>query len=826
MDALLRDLRHALRQWRSAPAFTLTAILTLAFGIAATTAVFSIVEGVLLRPLPFPDPAALVTLGDVIDGAPDSGATWGVTAHGVRTYLRDTRAFDSLSAYQATSYELSGLGDAERVNGARLTAGTFAVLGVAPLLGRGFTAAEDDGAQAVAVLSYPTWQARFHADPHIIGRSLQLDRKPYEIIGVMPRGFEYPLIPGQHNRSELWVPMSFTEAQLVQGAGAWSYYMVGRLKPGVTPAQAAQDAMNGARQIMHDFPPALATRKIHPAVQPLDEATVAQARPLVRTLFLAVTVVLFIACANLAGLLLVRVIQRQREIAVRVALGARRIAVLRQALVEALSLSLCGGLLGLLLAAIALHVGVGQLPETLPRVASIGLDWRVVAFALALALLTGIFCGAIPAFAAARIGVNQTLKDNARSSSGGHARLRSALVIAELAVALVMLVAAGLLVRSFQNMRAVGLGFDAGNTLTASYSLPREHYSKQSEVDDFHLRLRTQLEQLPGVQAFGTTSMLPAAHVEFGGTFTPEGYVAAEGAGLNIAWIPQVAGNYFQAQGIPILRGRAFGDADRDGAPLVAIVNRTLAEHYWPGQDPIGKRLHRGPKEATLPWLTVVGEIGEVKQIAADVATDEQVYVPASQTRAAAGTFAPPNMLTGLSGTLVLRGTLPQEQMAGSLRAIVRALDPQLPLTHVQSMASVVDAGQAPRRFNTVLIAGFAAAALLLALLGIYSVVAFSTMLRTREIAIRLALGSPPARVLRLILASGAKLALGGCVIGGIGAIFATRLLRSFVFQVDALDPAVLVCAVLAIVLVTLGASVLPARRAAAVDPLQALRAE
>jgi hypothetical protein len=295
---------------------------------------------------------------------------------------------------------------------------------------------------------------------------------------------------------------------------------------------------------------------------------------------------------------------------------------------------------------------------------------------------------------------------------------------------------------------------------------------------------------------------------------------------LNIAWIPQVTGNYFQAQGIPILRGRAFSDDDRDGAPLVAIVNRTLAEHYWPGQYPIGKRLHRGPKEATLPWLTVVGEIGEVKQIAADVPTDEQVYVPTSQTRAAAGNFAPPGMLTGLSGTLVLRGTLPAEQLANALRAIVRSIDPQLPLTHVQSMENVVSAGQAPRRFNTVLITIFAGAAVLLALLGIYSVVAFSTMLRTQEMAIRLALGSPPSSVVRLILVSGAKLCLAGCVIGGIASIFATRLLRSFVFQVDALDPPVLMFAVVVIFLIALAASVLPARRAAAVDPLDALRVE
>jgi hypothetical protein len=297
--------------------------------------------------------------------------------------------------------------------------------------------------------------------------------------------------------------------------------------------------------------------------------------------------------------------------------------------------------------------------------------------------------------------------------------------------------------------------------------------------------MRTRLERLPGVQAVGVTTMLPAADVEFLGTFTPEGYIPPKGAGLNLAWIPQLMGNYFAAQGIPVIRGRDFTPADREGAPLVVIVNRTLAEHYWTGQDPIGKRLHRGPKEANLPWLTVVGEIGDVKQLAADVPTQEQFYLPSSQTKADAGSFAPPGMLTGTGGSVVLRGQLPPEQMADSLRAIVHSIDPQLPLTQVESMDLVVSEGQAPRRFNTALVSTFAGAAVLLALLGIYSVIAFSTALRTQEMAIRLALGSQRSSVMRLILVAGAKLGVAGCGIGAIAAVFATRLLRSLLFQVD-----------------------------------------
>ncbi|MGC2547438.1 MAG: ABC transporter permease [Silvibacterium sp.] len=828
MELLFQDVRYALRQLRKSPGFTLTAVLTLAFGIGATTAIFSIVEGVLLRPLPFPNQARLVTLGDRLEGVNYGADVPGVTAPGVRTYMRDTRAFSSLGGYQLSTYELSGQGDPAQINAARLTASMFPVLGVSPLMGRAFTQQEDESAQQVAVISYQTWHSRFHGDAHILGRKILLDRKPYEIIGVMPREFEFPLVPGQLNRSELWVPMSFTQAELIQGAGNWGYNLVGRLKPGVTPAQAQQDAVSAAQEIMRNFPPALSSRRIHPSVQPLDEVTVAQARPLVRTLFLAVIVVLFIACANLAGLLLVRVIRRRREISVRLALGASGAAVVRQSLVEALLLSISGGLLGLGLAWIALRVGVRFLPETLPRVSSIGLDWQVVTFALGLGVLTGVACGLIPAFAAARTGVNEALKEGGRTgtSGAGHARLRSALVVAELAVALVLLTASGLLMRSFEKMRSVGVGFHTDHTLTATYNLPRQQYSTQAAIDAFNLTMRTRLEQLPGVQAVGVTSMLPAADVEFLGTFTPEGYIPPKGAGFNLAWIPEVMGNYFQAQGIPMIRGRDFTPADRDGAPLVVIVNRALAEHYWPGQDPIGKRLHRGPIEARLPWLTVVGEIVDIKQLAADVPTEEQFYIPFSQAKADAGSFAPPGMLSGRGGSIVMRGQLPPEQMADSLRAVVRSIDPQLPLTDVESMDHVVSEGQAPRRFNTALISAFAGAAVLLALLGIYSVIAFSTALRTQEMAIRLALGSQRSSIMRLILVSGAKLGLAGCGIGIVAAVFATRLLRSLLFQVDSLDPIVLVLATVSILLLALVASVIPARRAASVEPMEALRTE
>jgi predicted permease len=828
MRSIVQDIRYALRQLRKSPGFTLTAVLTLAFGIGATTAIFSIVEGVLLRPLPFPDPDRLVLFGDIPEGVAAAAAAYNVTAPAARIYARDTHAFSALGAFQQTGYELSGAGDAAQISASRLTASVFPALGVSPLMGRTFTQQEDEGSQQVTVISYQMWHSRFHGDMHILGQTIQLNRKPYEIIGVMPREFEFPLVPGQLNRSELWVPMSFSQGELVNGVGSWNYSMVGRLKPGVTPVQAIEDAKPAAQEIMRGFPPAMGSLRIHPVTQSLAENTVGQARPLVRTLFLAVAVVLFIACANLAGLLLVRVIRRRREISVRLALGASGAAILRQSLVEALLLSVAGGLLGLALAFTALRVGVSFLPESLPRISSIGLDWKVVGFALLLAVLTGILCGLIPAVAAARTGVNEALKEGGRTgtSGSGHARLRSALVIAELAVALVLLTASGLLLRSFEKLRSVDIGFRADHTLTASYGLPQRQYSTQAAVDSFNTELLTKLRQLPGVQAVGITDLLPDSGANSNCVFVPEGYVPPKGAGMNSAWPPQVIGDYFRASGIPLLRGRDFTEADRAGAPLVVIVNRTLAEHYWPGQDPIGKRIKVGVPETPLPWMTVVGEIADIKETSADAETKNQFYTTPSQFKVAIGSFAPPDMLVGNYGSIVLRGQLPPEQMADSLRAVVRSIDPQLPLTQVESMERVVQEGQASRRFNTVLISSFAAAAVLLALLGIYSVIAFTAAMRTHEMAIRLALGSQRANVMRLVLISGAKLGLTGCAIGAIGAVFAMRLLRSMLFQVDPLDPSVMALAAISIFLLALAASLVPARRAASIDPMQALRTE
>jgi predicted permease len=830
MQNFFFDLRFVLRQLRKSPGFAITAVLMLAFGIGATTAIFSIVEGVLLRPLPFPDPSRLVVLADSLQGADLSGdGEAGVTVPDIRAYTRETTSFTALGGYTFNGYELSGAGEAAQVNAARMTSGVFSALGVQPQLGRFFTADEDEHSQQVTLLSYATWKNRFNGNPQILGTKILLDRKPYIVIGVMPRNFEFPLVSGQLNRTELWVPMSFSAQELIPAAAAnWSYSMVGRLKPGISTTQARNDAERVAQDIMRNYPAMMSSLHISALIKPLHEETVSQTRPLLRTLFLAVAVVLLIACVNLAGLMLVRAIRRQREIAVRLALGARAFALLRQAILESVVLSVAGGLVGLGLAGAALQVGRSLLPESLPRIDEISLNWEVVGFSLLLAVVTGLLCGLAPAFAALRTNVNGTLKEGGRSGTvgGGHARLRSTLVVAEIAIALVLLAASGLLLRSFEKMRSVDLGFHPDHVATASYGLPQKQYSTQPAIDAFNDELLRRLRQLPGVQAAGLSSFLPASGGNGNETFVVDGYVAPQGASMNLATPAAVIGDYFRAMSIPLLRGRTFTEADKPGAQLVVIVNHKFAQHYWPNQDPIGQRIRIGTKEMQTPWETIVGEVADVKQGSPDDVSHEQFYRPVAQQHEDAGTLAPPDDLNGNGGYIVLRSSLPPEQMESALRTAVRAIDPQLPLTQVQTMEEAVSESEAPRRFNTVLITSFAFAAVLLAVLGIYSVIAFSVASRVQEMAIRMALGSQRAGIVRLVLESGIKLAAIGCALGLAGAAAASTLLRSLLFGVSPFDPLVLTGAAVGVLLLSLAASMLPAFRAASIEPMQALRGQ
>jgi predicted permease len=828
----LLELRLAIRYLLKTPGFTATAVLMLALGIGATTAVFSVVEGVLLRPLPFPHPEKLVVVSDFAPGLNLKGnGESGVTAFDIQAYTRDTHSFESLGGYQQTTYELSGMGEPMQVIASRLSGGVFPALQVAPLLGRFFAQREDEQKERVVVLSYSFWQTRLHGDAGVLGAKFLLDRQPYVVIGVMPRGFEFPLLPGRHlNHSALWVPASLTSAELSFDQGAvFGFDMVGRLKPGITPAQAQSDAERVAQETMRTHPPSVTGFSWHAVVRSLHEETVERARHLVRTMFLAVFVVMLIACANFAGLLLVRAVRRRREAALRLALGAPASALLRNAILESLLLSVSGGLLGLLLASNALSLVLSRLPEALPRTNEIGLDWRVAAFALLLAVATGLVCGLAPAFAALRTSVNEVLKEGGRTGAagGGHERLRSALVVGEIAVAMVLLVACGLLLRSFEKMRAVDLGFRPDHTLTAYYALPEQPYGTQAAVNQLGEELTRRLQHLPGVKYAGLTSFLPDTGMYNRSVFVVEGYVPPQGVDQPLGIEVMVRGDYLQAMGVRLLGGRFFTPADSANAPLVVIVNHKLADHYWHGADPVGKRIRMDSQETNkASWMTIVGVAADLKDGPPDAPSMEQFYLPVEQVEKANGGWAVPTDLNGDWGYIALRSETPPEQMASLLSGTVRSIDPQLALDDVQSMEQAVSNSEALRRFNTALISAFAIAAVLLAALGIYSVVAFSAALRSHEMAIRMALGSQRSGILALVFTSAVKLAIVGCAVGLLASSAVSHLMRSFLFGVSPFDPLVLTLGAVFVLILALVASLLPARRAASIDPMRALRAD
>ena len=826
MPKILSDLKLVFRRLRKSPGFTAAAVLMLAFGIGATTAIFSIVDGILLRPLPFPNANRLVTLGDQV-----SGTDWGhndpgpVTGPEVVVYPRDTRSFEYLGGYGGAGFELSGVGQPAQIDATRMTPSVFSALGVAPLMGRIFTTQEDQQRQQVAVLSYATWKSRFHGNPKILGVKILLDRKPYLIIGVMPRNFEFPLDPGP-DHSELWVPLSLSPQELSADAStSWYLNLVGRLKTGVSVAQAESDAERVAQQIMRSYPPDATNFRIRPVVYPLQQITVLQTGPLLRMLFLAVAVVLLIACANLAGLLLVRAVRRQRENAVRLAIGAPALTLLWQMILESVVLSTSGGILGVGLAALSLHFGKVFLPDTWPLVDNITLDWTVVGFAFLLALLTGFLCGLAPGIAVLRTNMNASMKEGGRSASGGHARLRSALVVMEIAIALVLLTASGLLLRSFSNMCAVDLGFRPDHVSIGVYSLPQKQYSTQAEVDSFNSSLLQRLRQLPGVKSVGLTNTLPLTGDGIQAVVV-EDYVDPRGPDRSDASPSHIIGDYLKAIGTPLIRGRYFTESDNADNQLVIIVNREFAEHYWPHQDLIGKRMRMGTLKSATPWMTVVGEVADAKLTSPDADASEQFYQPVAQLKKDAGAAAQPADIDGSANCIVLRSELPPEQMENAMRATVRSLDAQLPLDQVQTMDEVVSESEAPRRFNTIVISSFALAAIVLAVLGIYSIIAFSVAARSQEMAIRMALGSQRSQIMRLILISGLKLASAGCVLGLAGATAASSVLRSFLFHVSPFDPMVMIVGVIAVFALAVAASVMPAYRAASVDPIQFLRGE
>lgn len=822
MRRVAQEIRFALRRLCKAPGFTLTVVITLALGIGATAAVFSLIESILLRPFAFPHSERLVILGDHIG----NGVQTPVTARDIGIYASNASAFSSMGAFAATTYELSGGASPEEIAGARLNSTVFATLQMQPELGRVFTPQEEEAHHPVALISDALWLNHFHRDPRVLGTALELDRKAYTIIGVMPQSFVFPIDAGRLNQAQLWVPLSLTSDELSeQSAGMFGYHIIARLKDGVSLEAASRDADRVAHQIMRNYPASMASIKIRGDVTPLREYVVRETRTVLRALFAAVSIVLLIACVNVAVLLLVRSIRRRRETAVRLALGARSASIIRESLIEGLVLSTAGALFGFVLAAIGISTSLRFLPDTIARIDSVRIDAGVALFALLLAVLTGVLSSLAPAFASLQANITDTLKDSSRSGSGGkhHASLRSALIAAEIAIALVLLTTCGAFLRSYQKMLAVNPGFRPDHVLVAGFQLPLNEYRTHQAADNFNRELVDRLSSKPGILAVGISSLVPGSGFYGRGAYTIEGQ-PTEGWKVQFAAFGSIYGDYFKSLGVPLLEGRTFTPRDRADAPLVEIINLSMANHYWPGQSAIGKRMHVGNPKKGYPWATIIGVVANTKIDSPDQPDQDVWYVPEEQPAILNGSDLSPNLVGPAGGFITVRSTMPADQMIRTVRETVAGIDPLLPLQQVQSMNQVMSDAEAPRRFNTNLITIFAMGALILAITGIYAVVAFSISIRSHEIAIRMALGAQRKGIARLVLLSGLRLAVFGCALGLLGSLAVSQLVSSFLFGVSATDPLIYTGSVFLMVAVALLASALPAFRAASADPVTALR--
>lgn len=806
MENVWKDIRFGLRTLVRNPATTLLAMLTLALGIGANSAIFSVVNRVLLDPLPYPRPDELVML---MESAPKLGfPRFSVSPPNFDDFRRQNKSFEHLSAYGRERFNLTGREQPEVILGAQVSPDFFQMLEVDPAPGRGFREEEGRPGQARAViLAHGLWQRLFGADPKIVGRPITLNGESYTVVGVAPRGFELP------RRTELWVPLALDLAN--ENRGAHYLGAIGRLKQGVSLEMAETEMIGIAARLEKQYPDSNTAWTVD--LIPLQEIAVEDIRPILMILLVAVAFVLLIACANVANLLLARVASRERELAVRAALGASRSRLVRQMLVETAILFVLGGALGLLLA----HWGVKALialdPEGIPRAREIGVDGRVLAFTFLVSLATGLLFGLVPALSATGRRLYEALKEGGRAMAGGvHGRLvRNLLVGFEVAVALVLLVCAGLLIQSFARLSGVNPGFEPEGVLTARISIPEFKYPDEERQALFYDQLLERLGAIPGVEAAASIYPLPLSGSNMVLAFVVEGRPVPPPAETPSTNVRMVSPDYFRVMGIPLVQGRAFTDRDRLGAEQVAVINQTMASKIWPGENPLGKRFTFGdPSDPEDPgWRTVVGVVADVRHDTLDQEKVSEAYWPQAQG---------PSSDT----VLVLRTAGDPVQLAGPLREAVRGIDRDLPLERIQPMEQVVSEALAQSRFKTLLLGLFAALALGLAAVGVYGVVSYSVAQRTHEMGIRLALGARPDQVRRMVLLQGMRVVLISSAVGIAAALFATRFLREQVYGVSATDPVTFAVVPLVLLAVALVANWVPALRATRVDPLEALRYE
>ncbi len=798
---MFADLRYALRQLLKNPGFAVVAILTLALGIGACTAIFSVVNGVLLRPLDYPQPDRIVTLRETnLPQFPE----FAVAPPNYLDWVKQTKSWQCLAAYSGDQVNLTGEGEPQRLIGVRATAHYFDVYGIKPVLGRMFVPEEDAlGKEHVVVLSHAFWQRVFGGKPDVIGRSIQLNGEPYAVIGVAPPHF------GEASKVDTWVPMAFKPDEINADARGGHYLAaIGRLRPETTLAQAKAELELLAAQLARQYPDS--NKGWGVTIAPLLDYSVRDVRTILYTLLGAVGCVLLIACANIANLLLARATARQRELAIRTALGASRRRLVRQLLTESVLLGLAGGAAGIMVARWGLDLLLALAPSTLPRTSNIHLDASVLIFSLALSLLTGVVFGIAPALLAAQTDVQEGLKQGSRGSTDARGRLRGALVVLEVAFALVLLGGAGLLARSFMQLTHVDPGFVSANATVMRLALPEKKYEKPEPQLAFANDLLARLGALPGVQSVGLTQSLPLLS-EWVLGFKIEGRPEVLPADMPSTNYYSVSPEYFRAMGIRLIRGRTFNPHDDAHAPRVAVINETLARQFFPNEDPIGKRIlvTQGPDA----WRQIVGIVADIKQYGVDKETSSQAYEPFAQ--------APFRSLN-----IVLRTTGSPAALAGALRPAVYAIDKDQPVGTIQPLEEILGETIAKQRFAMLLLIVFSAVALVTAAVGIYGVMAYSVVQRTGEFGIRMALGAQRSDVLRLVLSQAGKLVGIGLLLG-LGATFLTsRVMGSMLFQTNAHDPVTFALTTLLLTAVALLACFLPARRATRVNPIEALRTE
>jgi putative ABC transport system permease protein len=827
LDLLRGDVRYALRNLRRNPGFTIVAVLALAVGIGANTAVFTIVNGVLIQALPYKDPGALVAIFEKVPQAPVEKFDFSAPDFEI---VRDAaHSFADMAAYRNATYELSGISEPERLVAARVSPNLFAVLGVSPALGRAITEDDDRAGAKVVVMTHGLWSRAFGRDPAIVGRTITLDRQPYTVVGVMPEHFTFPLQGAKTNGepAAVYVPISFSAVERASFGNMYNNGTVARLKPGVSIQQARGELTTLLPVLLERYPAAVRTfaGQLTLPMSPFAEEVVGSSRRMLLVLMGAVGIVLLIGCADVANLMLTRAGSRERELAVRSALGASPARVVRQLLTEGFVLAAIGGVAGSLLAYWTMQGLLAFAGSALPRSESIAFDRWVLMFAAVLALVTPLVFGVAPALRAALRSTFDALKEGSRGATAGRARHRllGSLVVAQFALALMLSVGAGLLLRSFVRLLDTDPGFRADHVVTAAVTLPAGRYVTGVQVKQFYQQSVEAARALPGV-TFAGAGNDRALYIRERRTFTPDATARAIPGLSRVIAVTWTSGQYFQAMGIPLKHGRFFIDADGLNGTRVAAISEMMARRLWPDQDAVGRQIHWGGDTSPSPWMTVVGVVGDVKQGALNTDTIPQVYEPLTQVgdASAAGTIIGQYRTVNV----VARTDRDPEAAVGALRGALQRLDPSLPISNARQLGDVVSESVKPQQFSMAVVALFAIVALGLAAIGIYGVLANTVSQQTHEIGVRMALGARAADVMWTVLRRALALMAIGVAIGTVGALALTRVMAGLLYEVRPTDAATFASAALLLAALAVAAGLIPAWRATRVDPLVALRAE